>query len=236
MFANVNIKDALNDQRQQRNPDILDQVQSLFRKEERSYAQIEQRLDSKGDYRGDLGDVMTEDIFDIEDIRKVAIRYDLRFLDSSLFVGDIPAPALQLIRERETSRGATYKSFKILAPGELFQLEDENADPLLFGERADGRYELIAQWGGDISWLRALKTYPKRNVLTLISFVVLGTLLFVGLTPDSVLEISGQGGHQPIIRPVYFFFMLTFFSGVTGYIWFAFRNQFSSQSWDSKSF
>jgi len=236
MLFKTDIKKALIERRDSPATDILSQVTSLFAQEEQTYTRIESRLALIGDVDSGIGSDASGELFSLEQIRAIAIRYDLRYLDSSKFKGNVPFTALQTIKRREREMGEGFKAFRILAPGELFQLEDENADPLLFGHRSDGRHELIAQWGGDISAARALLTYPKRNVLTLVSSVILLTLLLVGLIPSQAFHLDMTIGHVQMTKAVFFFFLLTFMGGLTAYVWFAFRKQFSSQSWNSSTF
>jgi len=118
------------------------------------------------------------DIFDIESIETICTRFRLRFLESSLFKGDIPADAIRNIKHIESTRGIRFERFRIIAPEERFQLIDSTKDPILFAELPDGRYYFIFQWGNDPRWYQRILKYPFRHIGTLAaSSSVLGLLV-----------------------------------------------------------
>ena len=92
----------------------------------------------------------TDKIFHIDQIKKLAINFRLRFLDSHLFKNQIPDEAITKIRVLEKNHKTTLQGFKIIAPSKTFQLENYD-DPLLFAPIGNNYYYLIHKWGNDLS-------------------------------------------------------------------------------------
>jgi hypothetical protein len=132
-------------------------------------------------------------VFTVDQIKALAGKYNLRFLRSGLYCGNLDVVAIQKIKEfsRETGTaitdGALKYNFFILAPGKCFNLKaiekvKVDPDPAIFYKIDDDHYRLIHQWGNDFSiWNRIagwnwLKPATKFWV-NLIAF----SLIFCGL-------------------------------------------------------
>jgi hypothetical protein len=233
MFGKVDLKTALFNQRDRGSSSFLDSVKSILNTEAAESQRVQDRLGNKSIFVSRSDADFSSQIFQIEDIRKVCIRFHLRFLDSKLYVGEIPMQAVERIKKLE--RTTHFDSFKIMAPKELFELEDENADPLLFGQLADGSYELIAQWGNDLSGLRALKSYPRRNMLTLtgtIALIILSVILITANLTALEAYFSADSG----INRLFFFFLSIILVATSSFWWVASNQRFSSEAWNSRSF
>jgi hypothetical protein len=112
--------------------------------------------------------------FSQKDIRLSSIRYRLRFLSSKLYAGEIPIEVIGEIKSLEHIHADEAIELFILAPASFFLLQNQYCDPLLFYKRADGRYQLICQWGSPIPWYRFVLRYPYRDFKSL----VISALLF----------------------------------------------------------
>src|SRR4051812_44151930 len=102
-------------------------------------------------------------IFSLSDIRSIAIRYRLRFLDSSFFKAEFPYQAVAEIKTFEKKYGLQIKRFRIMAPDHAFNLENINKDPLLFAQLTDDSYYLLHKWGHDLAWYKKYLFFPLQN-------------------------------------------------------------------------
>ena len=83
-------------------------------------------------------------IYTLDQIRKICIRYRLRFLSTSLFKATFPYEAISRINELEKKLNRKIDDFRIIAPSKAFDLENINQDPLLFAQLEDGRFCLCS--------------------------------------------------------------------------------------------
>lgn len=138
-------------------------------------------------------------IFTIEEIKDIAVKYGLRFLNSSHYKGSIPNDLAQKIREfkelgmsQAYSEGYSWSSktelYSILAPSSSFNLQERPKDPLFFAKLGDGTYYLIHKWGNDLSMWNYVTNLPFRNrftfsilLLSCISTFVYSAFLFNGI-------------------------------------------------------
>ena len=176
-----------------------------------------------------------KDIYELSDLKKVAIKFRLRFLGSEKFKGEIPYEALTSIKQIERTSGHKLERFKILAPSEIFALEDCDKDPLLFAELSDGRFLFIHQWGGNMSWWRMVATWPLRNFKTLAATIFSISFLIALLLPTE-LVLSGEVDSQAPVRFAFFAWTFVCISAVVTYIGFAFFKSLSVSQWDSPFF
>jgi hypothetical protein len=234
-FKQVNIKSALFEQKQKSN-NVLDQVASIL--------SASVQLDEDVLYRlqhhpvDQLIDVNTLDesdklnLFTIKEIKNICLKYNLRFLDSSYFKSEFPYEAILKIKDFELKYNVKIKNFKVVAPAEVFKLEDCNKDPLLFAQLADNRYYLIHQWGNDLAWYRALVSYPIKSVYSYFIFLWLPAAIIAFSLPFSWLNVASENEFTlRIWLTVHSFIALFFFIIFLGST--AHKN-FSENSWDSK--
>lgn len=234
MFEGIDIHQALLDQRSTAAEDLLRQAESVLKEEEVKYRSMEERLSKSGGVSGDALGLFAERIFDTKDIRTMAIRYGLRFLPSKYYSEQLPQHAMSAIRQLELKYAVKLDGFHILAPQKAFELEDENADPLLFAKLSDGRFLFIHKWGTDLEWYRALAQWPRRNPLTLLSCIALLSLFTVLMAPEQMFLIEGRVVDTDTMRLLGFFWMNIVFGAVMAYLWFAFRQRFSAEVWNAR--
>lgn len=114
------------------------------------------------------------DVYKIEDIKKLCIKFHLRFLRSQSFAGHLDISAIHKIKafSKETntviSDGALNYNFYILAPDESFNLKEERLprksdDPAIFYKIDETHFKLIHKWGNDFTVLRLLKGLYWRS-------------------------------------------------------------------------
>lgn len=205
--------------------ELLEEVrQQLFDEFKREKA-IEKRIFSSNNSA--LPNVSTADvsrIFSQEQIRAICVKYRLRFLDASVFKSNIPVEAISKIKGLEQKWGVELKSFKIVAPQSLFDLEDPDADPLLFAQLTGNRYYLIHKWGGEMNRLRALAAFPLRSFMHLFWTLLALAMLFAALIPTPTLGLK-------LFLWIHSF--IAFCALACVYV-FGMRQNFSSENWDSK--
>jgi hypothetical protein len=175
------------------------------------------------------------DIYEIEDIKRLSIKYRLRFLGTDQFEGEIPHEALIAVKNQERCSEVKLKNFKILAPSEMFALEDCDKDPILFAELSDGRYLFLHQWGGDLSSWRLIASWPLRNIRTL-AFTIFSVSLLISLFFPTELVLSGEVHSIAAVRFAFFAWTFVCISAVVTYIGFAFFKSLSVSQWKSPFF
>lgn len=169
-------------------------------------------------------------IFNIEAIEKICTRFRLRFLSSKLFKGEIPAEAIREVKRIESAAGITFRSFRIVAPEERFNLKDSTKDPILLAELPDGRYYYIFQWGDDMKWYQELLKYPFRHIGALAASAALIGLLVALLVPSQFAALKNEFFFR------FFMFSLTTCLVMTLSIIMGIMNSkdFSENVWNSK--
>lgn len=180
MFSRVNILDEFVKEREKVSPEaVLQEAISLINSEHEKDEALLDRLINSSPARFPVS-LSSKDVFSLTEIRNIAIRYRLRFLDSGLFKGDVPYEAISKLKEAERKYKVKFSEFKILAPASLFKLEDRNKDPLLFARVSEQEYLLIHKWGKDLSGFRRVLAFPLRTIrnfiLTMLALSVLITL------------------------------------------------------------
>jgi hypothetical protein len=234
-FKQVNIKDELFEQKQ-KSYTVLDQVSSILSAsvkldEDVLYRLQHQAIDPVMDVEI-IDETDKENLFTINQIKSICLKYNLRFLDSSYFKSEFPYEAISKIKAFENKYEVKIKNFKVVAPAEVFKLEDCNKDPLLFAQLADNRYYLIHQWGNDLAWYRALVSYPIKSIYSYFIFLWLPAAIIAFCLPFSWLNVAPENEFTlRIWLTVHCFIALFFFIIFLGST--AHKN-FSENSWDSK--
>lgn len=175
-------------------------------------------------------------VFHMDTLRAACIKYRLRFLDASLFKGDLPPQAVLALRATERIAAAPLQGFKVMAPASRFKLCDSNADPLLFVPVGDDRYYLVHRWGTDMAPWRAWMAWPFRSVFHLGALVLACSLLLSMVIPNAVItsdpEASWMGPH----RVLFLFWSTMVVASFTVFGWLAFFGSFSQDDWNSRHF
>lgn len=233
MLPTINLRNELVRQRS-RQKELLDTTRELLVEAAGRDRDVLSRLKSSVDKTSTA--ILPEDlenVFSLEQIRNVCIRYRLRFLDSKYFKSEYPYEAIVQINAFEKRYGIKIESFKIIAPDHLFDLENINKDPLLFAELSDGRYYLLHKWGNDLKWSRGLFAWPIQNFKTY--FFTLLALCFAGsfLLPTSLLQVFNLES-EIYLRLWFGLHLFIGFAGISLWLAFSYDKRFSDMNWNSK--
>lgn len=129
-------------------------------------------------------------LFDEHAVKKICLKYRLRFLDISYFKNTLPQAALDRIANLENTYGIPLKNLKVIAPGELFNLENREKDPILVAELAKGVYLFIHKWGNEFNRFRAFKMWGMKNIPNMILSVGVIALLINFIIGYMTLELK----------------------------------------------
>ncbi|MEZ4936423.1 MAG: hypothetical protein R2799_02405 [Crocinitomicaceae bacterium] len=135
-----------------------------------------------------------EHIWSLETIEKLCLKYRLRFLDSELFKGDIPQEAWDRLAELEDRHGKRFRSFRIIAPGEFFELNYVDKDPIMLAELSPNKYLFIHKWGKDMKWWRQIKAFPFQSYQHFFA-----SLCGVAFVLASLIAIATTGTDTPLL-------------------------------------
>lgn len=144
-----------------------------------------------------------------EEIKELAIDYDLKFLSTKSFNGSIDMKVSAKIREFFDNNNLNdmddTERFYLLAPKSAFNFKDKKnpktINPILFyrPNRGDVKYLMIYQWGNEFTIFRLLRGLVKRNIFTVfLSFFIMGFLV-----TNIILSFIGQ--YNPIIDTLWSF-------------------------------
>ncbi len=234
IFSPINLRDELDKEKARQNK-LLKEAKSLLAESVEKDKEIMLRLkDASGKGSSlNLNNPEKENIFSIEEIRSVCIRYRLRFLDTSLFRSSYPYEAITAIKSFEKKYNTTVESFRIVAPGRAFKLENINKDPLLFVPLSENSFYLIHQWGSNLTWYRRILTWPFQNLKTLLISLLLCSFLFSFSLPSAIMNIIN---FQSEIFLRLWLAIHTFIGlfGITLWLGISYEKTFSSLNWNSK--
>lgn len=212
--------------------DLLAQIKDILSQDDlKDKAILDQLHVDQGTHHNefDLDLLETDRIFHLDHIKAICIDYRLRFLDSTLFKGEIPYEAVINIKELEKEHQTTLGGFKIMAPSKLFKLENAD-DPLLFAPIGNGYYYLVHKWGNDLSPFRKLAVLPFRNFENLMVLTAIVSLIASFFVPSGLLSLKTTGVQFFLI----FLFMFKSVAAVVLYYGFASGKNFNTAIWDSK--
>ena len=179
MFSTVNILHELEVQENKIQNDLLASTQGILQSLATKDAQIRTRLSTSAPTNDVTppSELKNEKLFSVSAIKKICLRYRLRFLDAKYFKTELPQEAIYKIRMLEEKYGTILSGFKIIAPDKMFNLEDRENDPILLADAGNGQYVFIHQWGGEFNWFRRITSIPLRNLEN-----VLGTRVSSGFS------------------------------------------------------
>ena len=169
----------------------------------------------------------SKNIFHKDTIKKICVRYRLRFLDSNLFKGEYPKNISRIITDLESKHETSLSNFMIMAPSKLFKIKSPD-DPILFVPIGNDYFYLVHKWGKEFNKLRKLMVLPFKNIdnLTIFSilvsvfFALAGKLVMPSLTSSEVF--------------ILFLFLVKGFIFIFFYMFFLTRRNFSESNWNSK--
>ena len=188
---------------------------------------VDHKIVSKNRFSLDL--LKTENIFHIDQIKKVCIDYRLRFLDLAYFKGTLPESAEREIERLEKEHQTQLGDFKLMAPSVLFRLEKTD-DPLLFVPLGNQYYYLVHKWGNDLHPLRKVLMWPFKGIWHLLSLVLGISYLVTLITPMAIFTKSTDASAFWML----FFFIFKAIASVVLFYGFALGKNFNPAIWNSK--
>lgn len=237
MIGNFNLKEALDKEKEAFN---IEELENVLKNDASADQENLNNINNSGcGYNSvDIDLIEAENIYTIEQIESLAIKYRLRFLPGKYYQGDIPQEALNKLRQLTNQNSSTIDQFRILAPQKAFDLEDENADPLLFVALNNREFYFIHQWGNDLSNWRKVITYPLRTLNHLITTIIAFGFLLTLITPQSWILPSYDGPALPYIdsyRFMYFAFITALITGMSIFFFASYRVMPSDFVWKKKT-
>ena len=205
-------------------------VKKIWNNHDSKKDQIRISLNKKNDYKNNqlkFDKMESKNIFHKDTIKKICVRYRLRFLDSNLFKGEYPKNITRIITDLESKHDTSLSNFKIMAPSKLFKIKSPD-DPILFVPIGNDYFYLVHKWGKEFNKLRKLMVLPFKNIdnLTIFSilvsifFALIGKLVMPSLTSSEVF--------------ILFLFLVKGFIFIFFYMFFLTRRNFSESNWNSK--
>lgn len=213
---------------------ILNEARSILNAEHKVEQHISRRITSaekSHTSRSKLPRIIEPSkVFSAQVVERICTKYRLRFLDSELFKGEIPAEAVREVKRIEYLGGFSFSRFKIMAPEERFMLKDSTKDPILLAQLPNGKYYFIFQWGEDLKWHQALLKYPFRHMGTLGL-----TASSIGLIVATVVPAQFQASYAEFFYRFFMFSLTTCLvmtlTIITAIIY---AKDFSENIWNSK--
>lgn len=227
-FNTVDLKKELQKIRKKSKMDVLDEVHEILNEDIGKEAIISEKIqgNNHSNAQYDLTKLEPENIYTVDQIREICIKYRLRFLDSKAFIGEIPAEAILKVKALGKQLGQPVDGFKIVAPKKLFQLEDKDSDPLLFLQLTDNKFYFIHKWGGELNRFRALIAAPLRSFMSMFWTLLVVAFIFSLTIPTASIDVF------------LFLFVHSFIAmcGIACMIVFMIRENFSDTEWNSRFF
>ena len=227
-FNTVDLQEELQKIKKKTKVNVLDEVQQILNEDLEKEKEITNKL--KGNVienqKHDLSKFDDNNIYSLEQIKQICIKYRLRFLDSKAFIGEIPTEGILKVKALEKQLGYPIDGFKIVAPKKLFQLEDKDSDPLLFLQLTDNKFYFVHKWGGELNRFRALVATPMRSFMSMFWTLLAVAFLFSMAIPTASIDVF------------IFLFVHSFIAicGIACMIIFMIRENFSDAEWNSKFF
>lgn len=204
--------------------DLLEEVNTILEGEKENEIDIENRIFNGKASSMPLQLMKSANVYDLAEIKELCIKYRLRFLDAKVFKGEIPSEAILKIKALEKKIGSKLEGFKVVAPKQLFQLEDKDSDPLLFIELPNNKFYFIHKWGGELNRFRAVMSWPMKRFMNMFWSLLALAFVFSLAIPTSNIYLFA------------FLFVHSFIAicGLTCLLVFTLRENFSDAEWDSK--
>ncbi|MEM0543464.1 hypothetical protein WFZ85_12620 [Flavobacterium sp. j3] len=216
----------------EKNSDLLLQVEKILNDDENSRTEISNKLSTKNPSKAENALVFdllkTENIYHLSHIEKICVDYRLRFLDSNLFKNTIPEEAISKIKNLEKEHQTNLSGFKIVAPSKAFHLVNYD-DPLLFVPIGNNYYYLIHKWGDEMNSFRKLMVLPLKSLRNFTIFTVILSVLVTLVIPQSNLSKS-----VPLAPVIIFLFTFKSIFAILGYFFFMVGKNFNTEIWQRK--
>ncbi|HWY10086.1 MAG TPA: hypothetical protein VN026_02115, partial [Bacteroidia bacterium] len=150
-------------------------------------------------------------VFSLDEIKKICIKYRLRFLDSQLYRNEIPYEAVLKIKDLNTLYHKDLKGFKILAPAKAYSKKENDLPCLLFVPTLSGNYYLIHSWGKEFKWYMKYLLFPPQTFETLLLSVAIFTLIIDLSLPVELITLDRSAPYWCGYRIATFFHLMIFF-------------------------
>ena len=155
-------------------------------------------------------------VYTINQIKKLAIDYNLRFLESKHYTGSFDVEVSAKLKEfagiaKEKTVLDEYSlknNFYILAPESMFEIQEvkipkKQLDPLIFYKIDDDHYRLIHKWGNDFTVMRYLKGFRWRGYYPQWLFNTFMVMPFVSILMAILIPFgSGFFRHPGMVATV----------------------------------
>lgn len=234
MLKEVNLQEKLLKERAKslKKDEVLVWAQQIFKDLEQARSKTLQKLETSNkevQNNFNFNKVDTDNIFHIDQIKKICIDYRLRFLDTQFFKGDYPEEVISKIHELEKAHNTQLNGFKIIAPSKLFVLKKAD-DPLLFAPMGNGYYYLVHKWGNDLHPLRKYKVWSFKNVGNLAVLLLTLSFLISFSIKDFVFNQQASGVYALVL----FLFIFKFGVGFTLLYGISSGKNFNEYIWQSQ--
>ncbi len=191
------------------------------------YKQLEELADEDG--------LEALTVFSVEEIKRAAIHYRLKFLDSQFYKPELPYEVVFKIKEIEKAQQKSLKHFKILSTDKSFKAKANNEACALFVKTNLNNYHLVHQWGGGLTLKRKILNWPLRNFETLAISIAGLTFIEGLLIPNSFIIREASADYWNGYRGGTFFHLLIINAGFTAYLFLTFAKNFSNSLWNRKN-
>lgn len=169
-------------------------------------------------------------IYNVEAIENICTKFRLRFLESALFKGQVPAEAIRKVKRIESATGVRFTKYRIIAPAERFRLKDSTKDPILLAELPNGKYYYIYQWGNDMDWKERFLKYPFQHMGALVTTGLAIGLVIALIVPSQFSDFKAEFFYR--------FFMFSMSSALIVtlaiIVGIMYSKDFSENVWNSK--
>jgi hypothetical protein len=163
----------------------------------KEYVEVKRRSLDREKLENEYG----KDIFHIDEIEKLCLKYDLRFLNSKHYNGnitnDLPEKVIEFSQKHNVRVGINNDTwsgdgdkFYILGPRNKFDKNRskkekvKDNDPILFYHTDRDYYKVVYAWGNSLSMFRLIKGWRRLNLrnrfLFISSIISLLTVSFFG--------------------------------------------------------
>ena len=234
------LKNALISERSKLSDNIVKSVTNQLNNDFLQEKSIETHLSDyhSKNYISDIDISNTENVFNIKEIKNIAVKHRLRFLPTKYFKNHIPKEAIFKIKEIEKSHSTSIKQFYILAPSTAFDLEDCNKDPLLFIPLKNNNFLLVHKWGSDLSWFKKITALPFRSIETMVVSVGIIALLIALFTPTWLILNASEidMGYFGYHRLAWFFYAFIMLCSLSTFICFSQSIYPSEYQWNKKTY
>lgn len=195
-------------------------------------------------------------VYTVEEVKKLAVDYHLRFLPSLYYTGTYDVEVAAKIKEFAKVTNSPIddwslgRRFYVLAPANMFELQNEKylskadlrrmADPAIFFQIDEKHYRLIHKWGNDFTVFRHLEGFRWSSF---INHFLFNTAVIMPIVAFVIAMATGNWmAHELDVHPVGLWFIITFASLVISWFGFSIWKQdegdviqgfFSNDSWNS---